>query len=102
MEARRTAGLNTAPPCLWSPTPPLELKEAPAEALSANAGFVTFGNVREIRSLSIFFHCNNLYCVLMQLFSLVTWKARNWIEQFAVYRLFMLMLVIMLRCDLLT
>lgn len=96
------AGLNTAPPCLWSPTPPLELKEAPAEALSANAGFVTFGNVREIRSLSIFFHCNNLYCVLMQLFSLVTWKARNWIEQFAVYQLFMLMLVIMLRCDLLT
>ncbi|BBH01380.1 Arp2/3 complex, 34 kD subunit p34-Arc, partial [Prunus dulcis] len=42
VEARRMAGLNTAPPCLWSPTPPLELKEAPAEALSANAGFVTF------------------------------------------------------------
>ncbi|KAF9686073.1 hypothetical protein SADUNF_Sadunf03G0120400 [Salix dunnii] len=42
VEARRTAGLNSAPPCLWSPTPPLELKEAPAEALSANAGFVSF------------------------------------------------------------
>ncbi|CAL8149857.1 unnamed protein product [Prunus armeniaca] len=42
VEARRMAGLNTAPHCLWSPTPPLELKEAPAEALSANAGFVTF------------------------------------------------------------
>lgn len=41
VEARRTAGLNNAPLCLWSPTPPLELKGAPAEALSANAGFVT-------------------------------------------------------------
>ncbi|XP_062096444.1 actin-related protein 2/3 complex subunit 2A [Humulus lupulus] len=41
VEARRTAGLNSAPLCLWSPTPPLELKGAPAEALSANAGFVT-------------------------------------------------------------
>ncbi|XP_044507496.1 actin-related protein 2/3 complex subunit 2A [Mangifera indica] len=42
VEARRTAGLNNAPLCLWSPSPPLELKEAPSEALSANAGFVTF------------------------------------------------------------
>lgn len=42
--ARRTAGLNNAPPCLWSSSPPLELKKAPAEALSANAGFVSFGN----------------------------------------------------------
>nr|ABK96085.1 unknown [Populus trichocarpa] len=42
VEARHTAGLNNAPPCLWSPNPPLELKEAPAEALSANAGFVSF------------------------------------------------------------
>ncbi|XP_043702744.1 actin-related protein 2/3 complex subunit 2A [Telopea speciosissima] len=42
VEARRTAGLNNAPPCLWSPSPPLELKGAPAQALSANAGFVTF------------------------------------------------------------
>ncbi|KAI4332114.1 hypothetical protein L6164_017050 [Bauhinia variegata] len=42
VEARRTAGLNNVPPCSWSPTPPLELKEAPADALSANAGFVTF------------------------------------------------------------
>ncbi|XP_042514579.1 actin-related protein 2/3 complex subunit 2A [Macadamia integrifolia] len=42
VEARRTAGLNNAPPCLWSPSPPLELKGAPAQALSVNAGFVTF------------------------------------------------------------
>ncbi|KAK9146459.1 hypothetical protein Sjap_006362 [Stephania japonica] len=42
VEARRTAGLNNAPPCLWSPTPPLELEGAPSEALTANAGFVTF------------------------------------------------------------
>lgn len=43
MEARRSAGLHNAPSCLWSSTPPLELEGAPAEALSANAGFVTFG-----------------------------------------------------------
>lgn len=97
MEARRAAGLNSAPPCLWSPTPPLELKEAPTEALSANAGFVTFGNVREMASLFFIFHFNEMYGVPMQLFSLVTWKARNWIEQFGVYQLFMLMLVTMLR-----
>ncbi|KAH7569752.1 hypothetical protein JRO89_XS06G0260700 [Xanthoceras sorbifolium] len=42
VEARRTAGLNNAPLCMWSSSPPLELKGAPAEALSANAGFVTF------------------------------------------------------------
>ncbi|OVA07508.1 ARP2/3 complex [Macleaya cordata] len=42
VEARRTAGLNNAPPCFWSPSPPLELREAPTEALSANSGFVTF------------------------------------------------------------
>uniref|UniRef100_A0A803QF73 CRM domain-containing protein n=1 Tax=Cannabis sativa TaxID=3483 RepID=A0A803QF73_CANSA len=41
VEARRAAGLNNAPLCLWSPTPPLELKGAPAESLSANAGFIT-------------------------------------------------------------
>lgn len=43
MDARRTAGLNSAPPCSWSASPPSELKEIPAEALSANAGFVSFG-----------------------------------------------------------
>ncbi len=43
MEARRSAGLSTAPPCLWSPSPPLELKGAPAHALDANSGFVSFG-----------------------------------------------------------
>eukprot|EP01018_Ginkgo_biloba_P023801 Gb_27068 [translate_table: standard] len=43
MEARRTAGLNNAPPCIWSPSPPLELKGVPAHALNANAGFVSFG-----------------------------------------------------------
>ncbi|XP_042412530.1 actin-related protein 2/3 complex subunit 2A-like [Zingiber officinale] len=42
VEARRTAGLNNAPSCMWSATPPLELKAAPAQALTANAGFVTF------------------------------------------------------------
>uniref|UniRef100_A0A5B7BED2 Arp2/3 complex 34 kDa subunit n=1 Tax=Davidia involucrata TaxID=16924 RepID=A0A5B7BED2_DAVIN len=42
VEARRTAGLNNAPSCLWSHSPPLELKGAPVEALSANAGFVSF------------------------------------------------------------
>ncbi|XP_010058076.2 actin-related protein 2/3 complex subunit 2A isoform X2 [Eucalyptus grandis] len=42
VQARRTAGLNNAPPCLWSSSPPRELKKAPAEALSANAGFVSF------------------------------------------------------------
>lgn len=42
VEARRTAGLVNAPPCSWSPSPPLELKGAPVEALSANAGFVSF------------------------------------------------------------
>ncbi|XP_077251031.1 arp2/3 complex, 34 kD subunit p34-Arc isoform X2 [Tasmannia lanceolata] len=26
VEARRSAGLNNAPPCLWSPSPPLELR----------------------------------------------------------------------------
>ena len=47
VEARRTAGLNNAPLCSWSSTPPLELKEVPAEALSANAGFVSFGKLRK-------------------------------------------------------
>ncbi|GKB52623.1 actin-related protein 2/3 complex subunit 2A [Tanacetum coccineum] len=42
VEARRTAGLNNAPACLWSSSPPNELKEAPEQALSANAGFVSF------------------------------------------------------------
>ncbi|XP_022158277.1 uncharacterized protein LOC111024802 isoform X3 [Momordica charantia] len=42
VEARRTAGLNNAPPCSWSPSTPQELKGAPNDALSANAGFVTF------------------------------------------------------------
>lgn len=45
MEARRSAGLNNAPPCLWSSSPPKELEGAPDEALSANAGFVSFGNI---------------------------------------------------------
>ncbi|PRQ22916.1 hypothetical protein RchiOBHm_Chr6g0255501 [Rosa chinensis] len=42
VDARHTAGLNNAPYCMWSPTPPLELKGAPNIALSVNAGFVTF------------------------------------------------------------
>lgn len=43
MKARRSAGLSTASPCLWAPTPPLALKGAPAHALDANCGFVSFG-----------------------------------------------------------
>ncbi|XP_027346511.1 actin-related protein 2/3 complex subunit 2A [Abrus precatorius] len=42
VEARRTAGLNNTPPCSWSLTPPMELKGVSPDALSANAGFVTF------------------------------------------------------------
>lgn len=42
LEARRSTGMHTAPPCVWSPSPPLELKGAPARALDANAGFVSF------------------------------------------------------------
>ncbi|XP_006644453.1 actin-related protein 2/3 complex subunit 2A [Oryza brachyantha] len=42
VEARRTAALNNAPSCMWSPAPPLELKGVPSDALNANAGFVTF------------------------------------------------------------
>uniref|UniRef100_A0A0E0JLW1 Arp2/3 complex 34 kDa subunit n=1 Tax=Oryza punctata TaxID=4537 RepID=A0A0E0JLW1_ORYPU len=37
VEARRTAALNNAPSCLWSPAPPLELKGVPSDALNANA-----------------------------------------------------------------
>lgn len=56
MEARRTAGLNNAPPCSWSLSPPLELKEAPTHALSANAGFVTFGSCLETHMFNYFFN----------------------------------------------
>lgn len=42
VEARRAAALNTAPSCLWSASTPSELKDAPAESLSVNAGFITF------------------------------------------------------------
>lgn len=42
VEARRTAALSNAPSCMWSPVPPLELKGMDADALNANAGFVTF------------------------------------------------------------
>ncbi|KAH7440897.1 hypothetical protein KP509_03G015400 [Ceratopteris richardii] len=42
MEARRAGGLSTAPSCQWSPHPPVELKGAPAHALDANSGFVSF------------------------------------------------------------
>ncbi|KAM7270335.1 hypothetical protein ACFE04_029549 [Oxalis oulophora] len=42
VEARRTAGLNNAPSCSWSPVPPPELKDVRAEALTSNAGFVKF------------------------------------------------------------
>ncbi|CAI9090745.1 OLC1v1025573C1 [Oldenlandia corymbosa var. corymbosa] len=42
VDARRSAGLSNAPLCSWSTTPPQELKEVPSEALSANAGYVSF------------------------------------------------------------
>lgn len=108
MDARRTAGLNNAPYCMWSPTPPLELKGAPDEALSVNAGFITFGNFKKLNNcigqlvLNFLSLCNNLYRVPMQLFYLVMWKARNWIGRFGVYQLSMHMSVIMSRCDLFT
>ncbi|XP_021300161.1 actin-related protein 2/3 complex subunit 2A isoform X1 [Herrania umbratica] len=51
VESRRTAGLHNAPPCLWSHSPPLELKGATDDALSANAGFVTFGNITRLEFL---------------------------------------------------
>lgn len=44
MDARRSPGLNNAPPCMWSLSPPPELKGVPPHALTANAGFVKFGN----------------------------------------------------------
>lgn len=44
VDARRSAGLSNAPLCSWSSSPPQELKEAPSETLSANAGFVSFGS----------------------------------------------------------
>lgn len=46
MEARRTAGLNNAPPCFWSPSPPQELEGVVSEAIAANAGYFRFGNAR--------------------------------------------------------
>ncbi|KAJ6961083.1 ARP2/3 complex 34 kDa subunit [Populus alba x Populus x berolinensis] len=102
VEARRAAGLNNAPPCLWSPTPPLELNEAPAEALSANAGFVSFGNVTGIAIVSSLFFfivsvTNGAMLKTMQSFFLVMWKAKSWTEQCGIYQHFMHMLVIMLR-----
>ncbi|CAJ1942097.1 unnamed protein product [Sphenostylis stenocarpa] len=56
VEARRTAGLHNTPPCSWSLTPPLEIKGVPSDALSANAGFVTFGQKldRTVWNLSTF------------------------------------------------
>ncbi|GER39473.1 actin-related protein 2/3 complex subunit [Striga asiatica] len=42
VEARRTAGLNSAPPCHWSASPPQELEGVPDDALSANSGFISF------------------------------------------------------------
>ncbi|CAA0834047.1 Actin-related protein 2/3 complex subunit 2A [Striga hermonthica] len=42
VEARRTAGLNSAPPCHWSASPPQELEGVPDDALAANSGFISF------------------------------------------------------------
>lgn len=45
MEARRSPGLNNAPTCTWSMSPPPELNGISPHALDANAGFVTFGKI---------------------------------------------------------
>lgn len=66
MDARRTAGLNNAPYCMWSPTPPLELKGAPDDALSVNAGFITFGNFKEMGSLFLLFFLIVIICTVYQ------------------------------------
>ncbi|KMZ63416.1 Actin-related protein 2/3 complex subunit 2A, partial [Zostera marina] len=42
VEARRSPGLNNAPTCTWSMSPPPELNGISPHALDANAGFVTF------------------------------------------------------------
>lgn len=63
MEARRTAGLNNAPPCQWSSSPPMELREAPSHSVTANAGFVTFGNGRS-QCLVFFFSFLTVLIVL--------------------------------------
>ncbi|PKA46036.1 Actin-related protein 2/3 complex subunit 2A [Apostasia shenzhenica] len=42
MEARRAAQLSNAPLCTWSPNVPQDLRGVSAEAVAANAGFVTF------------------------------------------------------------
>jgi hypothetical protein len=77
------------------------LKEAPAEALSANAGFVSFGNVTGIATISsLLFYCSITNCAIhetMQSFFLVMWKAKSWTGQCGIYQHFMHMLVIMLR-----
>ena len=55
MEARRSPGLNNAPPCTWSISPPPELKEVPSQLLDANAGFVTFGDATFLEVNFMFF-----------------------------------------------
>lgn len=42
VEARRTAGLNNAPPCFWSPSLPQELQGVVNTDLPANAGYFSF------------------------------------------------------------
>ncbi|KAL5697889.1 hypothetical protein ACHQM5_028993 [Ranunculus cassubicifolius] len=59
VEARRTPGLTNAPPCFWSASPPPELEGAPSHALTANAGFVTFG-VTDATSDHLFLLCYRL------------------------------------------
>lgn len=66
VEARRTAGLNNAPACLWSSSPPNELKDAPEQALSANAGFVLFGNDESFEG---FIYLSNVYLIFYWLFN---------------------------------
>ena len=71
MEARRTPALNNAPSCMWSPAPPLELRGMNADALNANAGFVTFGNVYSHHRFSCYFKIS--ICVRKKRYQFVSW-----------------------------
>ena len=48
-----------APPCIWSPIPPPELRGEPLEDLSTNGGFVSFG-------MYLTFHIKRLYHVVLK------------------------------------
>lgn len=43
MDVGSSGAFAKAPPCHWSPIPPLELRGEPIEELSTNGGFLSFG-----------------------------------------------------------